>query len=306
MLRRRERLASFGLFWFLLLLVPSSALVVLDQAEPMAEHRVYLASCGMFLAAGTAIGWIGWSVGHVSSRILWLATGALAMVLLSFAAETVARNAVWGTPVTLWQESVDLAPGHFRPRLLLGEALEDAGRRGEAIVQFQAAVRLRPTEPSGYSKLGRCLADMGRLDEAAASFRNLQALDAGSVVASSGLAVVAMLSGQPERARQHFLATIAIDPQNVPARRSLAELDETALANPAEALRLCQEIERLAPGTPETKTASVATDRGWPGRSDVSPALHLLLGSTCSVQNSVPLPAERALHRVSRDPEVVL
>ena len=99
------------------------------------------------------------------------------MVLLSFAAETVARNAMWASPVTLWQESVDLAPGHFRPRLLLGEALEDAGRRDEAIEQYQTAIRLRPAEPTGYVKLGRCLADVGRLDEATATFRRLQTLD---------------------------------------------------------------------------------------------------------------------------------
>ena len=51
-LRRVEWLAGFGIFWFLLMLVPSSALAVLDQGEPMAEHRVYLASVGLFLAAG--------------------------------------------------------------------------------------------------------------------------------------------------------------------------------------------------------------------------------------------------------------
>jgi Flp pilus assembly protein TadD len=133
---------------------------------------------------------------------------------------------------------------------LLGEALEDAGRRDEAIEQFQAAVRLRPTEPTGYVKLARCLADVGRLDEATSTFRQLQELDPRSVAASSGLAVVAIMSGQPDRARQHFLETIAIDPRNVPARQSLAALEETTLANPAEALRLCEEIERLAPGTP--------------------------------------------------------
>ena len=51
-LRQRVGGASLGLLWFLLLLVPSSALVVLDRGEPMAEHRVYLASAGLFLTAG--------------------------------------------------------------------------------------------------------------------------------------------------------------------------------------------------------------------------------------------------------------
>jgi hypothetical protein len=36
--------------------VPSAVLTILDQGEPMAEHRVYLASCGLFIAAGVGIG----------------------------------------------------------------------------------------------------------------------------------------------------------------------------------------------------------------------------------------------------------
>jgi hypothetical protein len=250
MVRRVEWLASFGLFWFLLLLVPSSALIVLDQGEPMSEHRVYLASCGFFLAAGAGIDWLRARMVRASPLTRRLAAGALALVLLSFAGETLLRNVVWASPVTLWRESVDMAPGHFRPRLLLGEALEDAGRRDEAIEQYQTAIRLRPAEPTGYVKLARCLADAGRLDEATATFRRLQTLDPRSVAASNGLAVVAMMSGRPDRAREHFLETIAIDPRNVSARQSLAALEEKTLANPAEALRLCEEIERLAPGTP--------------------------------------------------------
>ena len=40
------------------------------------------------------------------------------------------------------------------------------------------------------------------------------------------------------------------DPRNVSARRSLAILDEIEPANPEEALRLCQEIQQIAPQTP--------------------------------------------------------
>ena len=91
---------------------------------------------------------------------------------------------------------------------------------------------------------------MGRLDEAAATYRQLQAIDPRSPGASVGLGAVAMLSGDAVRARQHFLATIEMDPPNVAARQSLAILNEMDPANPAEALRWCEEIQRLAPETP--------------------------------------------------------
>ena len=209
-LRRADWVASFGMGWFLLLLVPSSALIALDQGEPMAEHRVYIASCGIFLTAGSAIGWVGAWLSRVEGP--GPATGpanrlrqgfgaqeaghyvhvALGLVLLSFGFQTVLRNAVWADPVTLWRESVDLAPAHYRPRLLLGEALQDAGRRNEAVDQYHAVIRLRPAEPMGYVKMGQCFAEIGKWAEA----------------------------------RQLFLKALDLDPRNRAARDSLTVLTE--------------------------------------------------------------------------------
>lgn len=190
-LRRASWIASLGLAWFLLLLVPSAALIMLDQGEPMTEHRVYLASVGLFLAGGVAVRQIGAWVTRVAARARPLVPATFALVIFSFGAETVVRNRVWSSPVTLWRESVDLAPGHYRPRLLLGEALQETGRLEEAAAQFRAAVRLRPTEPMGHVKLGRCLAEMGQVQEA----------------------------------RREFLEAVRLDPQNVPAKQSIIILD---------------------------------------------------------------------------------
>jgi tetratricopeptide (TPR) repeat protein len=249
-LRAIDGIVSFGIAWFLLLLAPSSALIMLDQGEAMTEHRIYLASCGLFLALGATASWFASWLSRVSPRAERLALAAFAAVVIALAGQTVWRNLIWADPVTLWSESVELAPDHYRPRLLLGEALQDAGRVDEAVEQYQAAVRLQPGEPASYLKLGMGLARIGRLEEAEAAFRGLQGLDPRSVAASSGLGAVAMLSHQPERARRYFLETIGWDPNNVPARQSLALLDEMEPANPTEALRWCNEIRQIAPETP--------------------------------------------------------
>ena len=55
-LRRRNGLLALGLFWFILLLIPSSMLVLLDLGEPMAEHRVLLQRPGCFLAFAHGLG----------------------------------------------------------------------------------------------------------------------------------------------------------------------------------------------------------------------------------------------------------
>jgi len=165
-LRRSEWRASFGLAWFALLLVPSAVLIALDQGEPMTEHRVYVASVGLFLAASASVAHVAdWLSGRERLLRVAAATG-LALVLLSFVTETLLRNAVWGSPVTLWRESVNLAPTHPRPRLLLGEALADAGQRDAAIEQFRIAISFRPFDPVGHVKLARSLGDAGHWREA--------------------------------------------------------------------------------------------------------------------------------------------
>jgi tetratricopeptide (TPR) repeat protein len=241
-------LVSFGICWFLLLLIPSAVLVMLDLGEPMVEHRVYVASCGLFLATGVAVARFGAVFERPRHRRL-VATLATAGVF-SLCGATIVRNAVWSRPVTLWMEAVEGAPDHWRARLMLGEALQDEGRCREAITQYRLAISMRPQEQFGYMKLGLCLAEIGRLDEAASAFERLRQLDPGSAVASVGLGAIAMLRGQPDRARQYFIDTIHRDPGNVPARQSLAVLEETVAANPTEALRRCEEIRQLAPETP--------------------------------------------------------
>ena len=190
-LRNVQPAVSLGIAWCLALLVPSAVLILLDQGEPMTEHRVYAASLGLFIAAGRAIGWLDAWMLRARPAARPFAGAALGLVLAGFVVNTLARNSVWSDPVALWSESVDLAPDHYRPRLLLGEALVDSGRRREAIEQFQRAVSLRPSDPTGYVKLGQSLVDEGRFADA----------------------------------RRNFSKALEIDPANAPARRSIASLD---------------------------------------------------------------------------------
>jgi hypothetical protein len=176
-LRRGDGFAAAGLAWFLLLLIPSSVLIALDQGEPMTEHRVYAASVGLFFAAGCAMRWIDGRLAGRGRLPQALALVSLAAVVVSFAIDTLERNIVWSSPIVLWQESVDLAPRHPRPRMLLAESLVDAGRWDDAIEQYRVAVQLRPADPDAHVALGRSLAVRGELREARRQFHDALKLD---------------------------------------------------------------------------------------------------------------------------------
>jgi hypothetical protein len=195
-LRRAAPAAAFGLVWFFTLLVPSSVLIALDVGEPMAEHRVYAASFGLFVAAGVGVAAL-WRRVAAEPRLVRTAAAACGvLVLIAFAADTVVRNAMWASGVALWSEAAAFAPAHYRPRLLLGEALHDDGRRDEAADQFALAIRLRPSNPTGYVRLGQCLAERGEIDRARGLFEEALRLDPADAAARQSLLLLDRATGR--------------------------------------------------------------------------------------------------------------
>lgn len=195
-LRRRDGFAAAGLAWFILLLLPSSVLIAFNQGEPMTEHRVYAASIGLFFAVGSGMQWIA---ARLNGRGRWpqaVAVACLVVVVLAFSLETVERNVVWSSPIALWKESVDLAPRHPRPRLLLAEALLDAGRWDDAIEQYRVAIQLRPTDPYAHMALGRSLAIRGQLSEARSHFDDALQLDPENGAARQALMALNVIERQ--------------------------------------------------------------------------------------------------------------
>ncbi len=201
--RPREPRVALGLAWFMVALAPSSVLIALGRGEPLVEHRVYIAGFGLCIVSGIVIDRINVVLRTKGLQARALGAAAFALVWICLSAATIARNALWSDPVALWRESVELAPDHHYPRLLLGEALQTARRYPEAAAQYLTAIELRPDEPLGYVKLALCLAELGRFAEA----------------------------------RGHLNHALALDPGNADARDLLTRLDELERSNPEDVVR---------------------------------------------------------------------
>ena len=170
--RRFDTLVPFGIVWFVLLLLPSSALFVLGRGEALAEHRVYIASIGIFLVAGSMVEWLLTRWPRPSRIFRAVVFVALFVTIAQLAARTMIRNAIWARPVTLWSEAVKREPTHWLPRLMLGEALRERFGCAAAEPEYRRAIALRLVEVAPYEKLGGCLVELERLPEAARCFRN--------------------------------------------------------------------------------------------------------------------------------------
>ena len=245
-LRRVHSLIAFGICWFALLMVPSSVLFALGIGEPLAEHRAYVASVGVFLAFGSGFA-VLWR--RLPDRGLWRAVvGTVALLLVArLGLQTMIRNTIWSDPVMLSREATQLAPDHWMPHLLLAEAYRHEGRCDSAIPEYEAAVKLAPGEEFGYTKLAGCLVDAHRFDEAERALLSLRRVNPKSQDASIGLGVLATLTNRIDEARRYFRESLARDPSSALMRQFTAFVDGTLPT--AEHLRLCQDMRTAAEGT---------------------------------------------------------
>lgn len=247
-LRLRTPVVAFGLLWFLIVLSPSSSVVTL--AEGMAEHRVYLASAGIFIAIAGVFMTAVSAPRRRSAALPVKYVAAAAAVITVLSVLTVMRNRVWGSPIELWGEAALHAEGMWEPHYALGDALREAGNCGAAVPEYRRVVALSPAHRDAYVNLGICLAQTGQLEDAERAFRQVLTIDPTFVRGYTNLGALALLQGDAESARDFYREAIAQDPRNVLARMQLASLYERTFHDYHAAARMCGEARAIAPSTP--------------------------------------------------------
>ena len=87
----------------------------------------------------------------------------------------------------------------------------------------------------------------GQLEEADRALAEAIRLSPGLVQAETIRGMIAKMSGRRDEARDRFLAVARAHPDAVVARQYLAEMYENDYGDPASALRMCREVQALAP-----------------------------------------------------------
>jgi tetratricopeptide (TPR) repeat protein len=247
--RARHPVIAVGIVWFLIGLVPSS---ILPLREGMAEHRVYLASGGLFLAAAAVCAPV-----LASSNAARLA-GVVLLAICSWL--TIQRNVVWSDPERLWGEAVSHSPGMWEPHYGYADALREKGRCDLAIEQYETVLRLHPEYREALTNLGICYAEVRRFDESERTFTQLITLYPTWARGYTNFGSMEVTRGNYDKGRDYYLQALAQDPQAVVPRMQLARLDETVYHDYRAAARLCDEARAIDPAAAGARECS---ERNW-------------------------------------------
>jgi Flp pilus assembly protein TadD len=215
--RHELRIISMGILWFFITLSIESSVIPIKDI--FFEHRLYLPSVGFIMAVMAAVAMI---VRRAESRTVSKAIMTIivcSVLVLSGAAY--ARNRVWKTNVSLWEDVVKKSPSKARPHNNLGVAYEKMGRTNDAINQYLMTIRIDPVYVEAHYNLGLAYDKQGRTDDAVRELLTAIQIRPRYAQAHNNLGIIYGREGRTEDAIQEFLIVKQLTPDSVKAYNNL-------------------------------------------------------------------------------------
>ena len=247
-----QRLLGLGWLVFIITLLPTSSL--LPTVDLMVERRAYFAGAGVFLILAGLL----WHLGRRARVWRNALLVAAAAAVLSQGAMTWHRHAVYGSPETLWRESLTRNPMNRRALTNLGTYYSRVERWDDAVGAFEKILNHNPGDGPAYTKLAYIYAQPGypkRDDQKALEYldRGL-ALNPDNFLGLFNQAIILIRMERFAEAEESLRRAIALSPNYVAAHFMLGEI-ALRMGRTDEAVAHFREVLRLNPGD------AAATDR---------------------------------------------
>jgi arylsulfatase A-like enzyme/Flp pilus assembly protein TadD len=128
------------------------------------------------------------------------------------------------------QNGVD--KGHGRLHSRLGDLLVHVGKKAEAIPEYEEAVRMNPADVATQANLATAYLELARLADAERVLNGIVTIEPSNAAAQNGLGVLAIQRQDGTAARGHFEKAVELDPDLVEAHLNLGLLYKMAGDNP--------------------------------------------------------------------------
>jgi protein O-mannosyl-transferase len=251
--RSRWRAVSFGLWWFLLALLPDA---IVPQRVVEADWRMFLPFAGLALAVAGAASIALEAVPQGSieeprrlvplSLVAVLATAILGV----FGWATFERSEVWESEATLWRNAMEVSPHNGRAFMNYGLTRMAGGDPVAAFDYLQKAAVVTPRDPLIDIYLALAYERVSRSAEAEGQFRRAMADGPSWSPAYASYAQWLLNKSRTPEALAMASKAIALDPYDLTGRRALMD----AMAQGHEWAKLKQfanETLRLLPYDPD-------------------------------------------------------
>jgi Flp pilus assembly protein TadD len=211
--RKKSPCWLVGWLWFLGTLVPVIGLVQVGGAS-IADRYTYLPSIGLFVAI---------AFGLYELKLFKKALPAVAALpLIACLLLTEKQIGFWHNSETLLRHTIAVTENNERAHYVLGVALDQAGRRDEALGEYREVLKINPAHYQMHVPIGDDLASLGRPAEALNEYQ--QALNENPQTPvlhiSAGRALLAL--GNLPAARGEFAEAERLNPNDARPHLELA------------------------------------------------------------------------------------
>lgn len=240
----KTRFVFFFLCWFFIILSPSSSIVTLHDLA--AEHRVYLASAGIFVL-------ITYWVSEITRR--WGEIPALKIILIfcvfALGIMTLKRNAVWQSELSLWQDTYQKSPHKLRPLINLARAHSLEGNTDKAIKYYQESLVEGPAVFATNYNLGDLYLKKNLVNEAMRHFNLASRIEPEIPESFARIGEIYLLQKKFELADPYFRRAVELNPRSAQVFKNLGVLNFYHLNKPKQGLAFFSRSLTLDPGQPE-------------------------------------------------------
>jgi Flp pilus assembly protein TadD len=218
-LQRRQRpFLLVGWLWFLGVLIPFIGLVQ-AHVQAMADRFVYVPIIGVFIMAV-------WGVAALPPTLPYrkgIQRSLAAVALLACVVVSSIQLGHWRNSITLMKRAIQVAGGNYLVHEMLGNAFAEKGELDAALVEYQTAVQLKPTEASPWQRTGVVLTQQGKAAEAIPYLEKAIQLAPTWPEPRKRLAQALSSQGRRDEARSVYLSLIPLTPPTAEHQRNLAD-----------------------------------------------------------------------------------